>query len=56
MFMPSSNLIVLIWFISRLVMALLIGFLYPQSTPVASHLVVSSSSHVYLLNRCSFFI
>ena len=53
---PSSNLIVLTWFVNRLMLALLIGIPYPQRAPVASHLEVCSSSHVYLLKRCSFFI
>jgi hypothetical protein len=56
MFVPSSNLIVLICFVNRLVLVVLIGFSYPQRAPVASHFEVSSSSHVYLLKRCSFFI
>ena len=55
MFMSSSNLIVLIWFIIRFMLALLNGFPYPQSAHVGSHLVVSSSSLVYLLKRCSLF-
>ena len=56
MFVPSSYLIVLIWFISRLVLAVLSGFPYLQSALVASHLVVSRSSPVYLLKKCNFFI
>ena len=56
MFVPSSNLIVRIWFVSRLVLALLIGFSYPHRDPVASYLAVYSSRHVYMLKRCSFFI
>ena len=53
MFVPSSNLIVRIWFVSRLVLALLIGFAYLQRASVASHLQVSSSRPGYLLKRCS---
>ena len=56
MFVSSSNLIMLIWFSIRLVLALLIGLPYPQRAPVASHLEVSSSKPVYLLKRCRFFI
>jgi len=56
MFAPSSNLIVLLWLVSMLLLALLNVFPYPQRAPVASHLEVFSSRHVYLLNRCSFFI
>ena len=56
MFVPSSNLIVLTWFVNRLMLALLIGFLYPHRAPVASHLNVFSSSPGYLLKRCSFFV
>ena len=56
MFVPSSNLIVLIWLLSRLVFALLIGFPYPQSALVASQLIVSSSSFVCLPKRCNLFI
>ena len=56
MFFPSSNFIVLICFVNRLVLVVLIGFPYPQRAPVVSHLEVSSSSHVYLLKRCSIFI
>ena len=56
MFVPSSNSIVLIWFVNRLMFALLIGFPYPHRAPVALHLEVSSSSPVYLLKMCSFFI
>ena len=56
MFVPSLHLIMLILFICRFVLALRTGFPYPQSAPVASHLVVSNSSPVYLLKRCSFFI
>ncbi len=56
MFVPSSNLIVLICFVNRLVLVVLIGFPYPQKTPVASYLEVYSSSPEYLLKRCSFFI
>ena len=37
-------------------MVVLIGFPYPKRAYVASHLEVSSSSLVYLLKRCSFFI
>ena len=51
MFVPSSNLIVLIWFVSRLMIALLIGLPYLHKAPVTSHLEVSSSSPVYLLKR-----
>ena len=53
-FVPSSNLIVLIWFINRFMCALLIGLPYPHKAPVVSHFEVSSSSPVYLLKRCSF--
>jgi hypothetical protein len=53
---PSSNLIVEIWLRNRCVFSLLMGFPYPQSVPVASHLVVSSSRPVYLLNRWIFLI
>ena len=56
MFVPSSNLIVRIWFVNRLVLALLIGSPLPQRAPVDSHLEVFSSRHVYLLKRYSFFI
>ena len=55
-FVPVSNLIVLIWFVNWLMFALLIGFPYPYRAPVASHLDISSYSPVYLLKRCSFFI
>ncbi len=51
---PSSNLIVLTWFINRLMFALLIGLPYLHKALVASYFEVSSSSHVYLLKRCSF--
>jgi len=50
---PSSNLIAEIWLRSRCVFTLLMGFPCPYSAPVASHLVVSSSRPVYLLNRWS---
>ncbi len=57
MFVPSSNLIVLIWFINRFMLALLlIGLPYLHKAPVASHFEVSSYSPVYLLKRCSFVI
>ena len=56
MSVPSSNLIVLILLLSRMVLALLIGFPYPQSTLLASHLGAFSSSPVHLLKRCSFVI
>jgi len=56
MFVPSTNLIVLICFVSRFLLDLLIGFPYPQRAPIASHVEVFSSRHVYLLKRCSFFI
>ena len=52
----SLNLIVEIWLRSSCVFCLLMGFPYPHSAPLASHLVVSSSRPVYLLNRWSFFI
>jgi hypothetical protein len=52
---PSSNLTVEIWLLSRRVFSLLMGFPYPHRAPVASHLVVSSSRPVYLLNIRSFF-
>ena len=55
-FVPSSNLIVLIWFVSRFMFALLIGLPYPHKAPVASHLEVSSSSRVYSLKRYSFYL
>jgi hypothetical protein len=54
-FVPYSNLIVLIWFVNGLMLALIIGFPYLQRAPVAWHLEVSSSSPVYLLKMCSFF-
>ena len=54
MLVPSSNLIVLIWFINRFMFVLLIGLPYPHKVPAASHFEVSSSSPVYLLKRCSF--
>jgi hypothetical protein len=50
---PSSNLIVFIWFINRFMFALLIGLPYPHKTPVASHFEVYRYSHVYLLKRYS---
>jgi hypothetical protein len=53
---PYSNSIVEIWLRSRRVFSLLMGFPYPHSAPVTSHLVVSSYRPVYLLNRCSFLI
>ena len=53
-FVPSSNFIVLIWLIRRLMFVLLIGLPYPHKAPVASHFEVSSSSPVYLLKRCFF--
>ncbi len=40
MCVPSIKLIVLIWLMSRIVMALLSGFPYLHSAHVASHLVV----------------
>ena len=55
-FVPSSNLIVLIWFINRFMFALFIGLPYPHKAPVASRLEVSSYSPVYLLKRWSFCI
>jgi hypothetical protein len=45
-FFSSSNLIVLIWFVNRLMFGLLIGFPYPHKAPGASHLEASSSSLV----------
>ena len=53
-FVPSSNLIVLIWFVNRSMLALLIELPYPHKAPVASHFEVSSCSPVFLLKRCSF--
>jgi len=53
---PFSNFIVLILLRSGQVFTLLIGFPYPHNALVALHFVVSSSSLVYSLNRCSFFI
>jgi len=53
---PYSNFIVLIWLRSRCVFSLLIGLPYPHSAPLASHFVVSSSSPVYSLNKCSILI
>ena len=55
-FVPSSNLIVFIWVVNRLMFALLIGFPYPHRAPVTSHLEISIYSPVYLLKRCSLFI
>jgi hypothetical protein len=55
-FVPSSNLIMLIWFVNRLMFALLIGLPYPHKAPVALHFEVSSYSPAYLLKRRSFFI
>ena len=54
-FVPFSNLIVLIWFSNRFMFALLIGLPYHHKAPVASHFEVSSYSLVYLLKRCSSF-
>ncbi len=51
MFVPSSNLIVLFWFIKRFMFALLIGLPYLHKAPVASHVEVSSSSPVYLFAK-----
>ena len=53
---PSSNSIVLIWLRSRRVFPLLVGLPYPNSAHVASHFVVSSSSHAYSLSVRSFLI
>ncbi len=53
-FVPTSNLIVMIWLINRVMFVLLIGLPYPHKAPVASHFEVSSSSPVYLLKRRNF--
>ena len=53
---PYSNLIVLLWFNNRFMLALLFGLPHPHKAHVDLHFEVSSSNHVYLLKKCSFFI
>ena len=53
---PSGNVIVLIYSCSVGRFLLLRGLPRAHRAPVASHLVVSSWSHVYELKRCSFLI
>ena len=51
MSVPSSNLIVLICLLRRLVLAMLIRLPYSKRAPVASHFDVSSYSPMYLFKR-----